>query len=115
MGLDLRLHHPTNEEESQFFFGTSVMRTVKDMEHYCLVATSGKTLKEVKFDMLKHISEMMQQIDTYAYIPTQSRHDMRVCNDQEITLQSDLEIIGHLVGELVETGVPDDWIVEWDY
>jgi hypothetical protein len=114
MGLDLRVHNPTDESESRFFFGNeggSVMRLVKDMDHYCLVATSGKTLKEVKFYILSHIGDMIKRINEVVYVPTKSRHEFR----WEITLQSDLEVMAQLVGELNKVDVPDNWIVEWDY
>jgi hypothetical protein len=114
MGLDLRLQNPNDESDSVFIHGNecgSVMRIVKDMNHYCLVATSGKTLSEVKFDILQHIGVMMSQIETYDYVPTSSRHDSRF----DVTLQSDLELMAQLVGELNKVDVPDNWTVEWDY
>ena len=119
MGLDLRIYNPTDESDSRFFFGNecgSVMRLVKDMDHYDLVGTSGKTLSEVKLDILRHVGEMITQLETFDYVPTQSRHDMR-WNKEDITLQSDLEIMAQLVGELntkTENSY-DHWIVEWDY
>ena len=119
MGLDLRIYNPNDHEDSQFFFGNecgSVMRLVKDMNHYDLVGTSGKTLREVKLDILRHVGEMITQLETFDYVPTQSRHDMR-WNKEDITLQSDLEIMAQLVGELntkTENSY-DHWIVEWDY
>jgi len=98
MGLDLIIYNPSNREDSQFFHGNewgSVMRLVKEMEHYCLVATSGKRLRELKLDILRHIGLMI-------------KHE---------NLQSDLKIMAQLVGELnnrTENSC-DDWIVEWDY
>jgi hypothetical protein len=114
MGLDLRIYNPNDHEDSQFFFGNecgSVMRLVKDMNHYDLVGTSGKTLREVKLDILRHVGEMITQLETFDYVPTKSRHEFR----WEITLQSDLEVMAQLVGELNKMDVPDNWIVEWDY
>ena len=113
MGLDLRLQNPTDESDSMFVCGggSSVIRIVKDMNHYSLIATSGKTLREVKFDILQHIGVMMSQIDTHDYVPTSSRHDHR----WNVTLVSDLELMAQLVGELNKVDAPDNWIVEWDY
>ena len=114
MGLDLRLHNPADKSDSVFIRGNedgSVMRIVKDMNHYCLVATSGKTLSEVKLNILWHIGEMIRRINEVVYVPTKSRHEFR----WEITLQSDLELMAQLVGELNKVDVPDNWIVEWDY
>ena len=116
MGLDLIICNPTDESDSRFIRGNeggSVMRIVKDMTHYCLVKTSGKTLNEVKLNILQHIGVMMSQLDTYEYEPTDSRHDLR--DEDSITLQSDLEHMAQLVGELNKVDVPDNWIVEWDY
>ena len=114
MGLDLRLHNPADESDSRFIRGNengSVMRVVKDMTHYCLVETSGKTLNEVKLNILWHIGVMITRINEVVYVPTKSRYEFR----WEITLQSDLELMAQLVGELNKIGVPDNWIVEWDY
>jgi hypothetical protein len=114
MGLDAILRNPTNPDKYVKIYGSdSAMRVVARMNHYYLYATSGKTLKEVKLDMLRHIGEMMQQLDTYEYEPTNSRHDMR--GAKSITLVSDLELIAQLIGELNKVDIPDDWIVEWDY
>ena len=116
MGLDLIICNPTDESDSRLIRGNeggSVMRIVKDMTHYCLVKTSGKTLNEVKLNILQHIGVMMSQLDTYEYEPTDSRHDLR--DADSITLLSDLEIMAQLVGELNKISVPDNWIVEWDY
>jgi len=115
MGLDLRVCSPV-KSVTEFIHGNEngrVMRVVKDMNHYCLVATSGKTMREVKFDILQHIAVMMAQLDTYEYEPTDSRNDLR--DVESITLLSDLEIMAQLVGELNQIGVPDNWTVEWDY
>jgi len=114
MGLDLRLHNPADESDSVFIRGNeggSVMRIVKDMNHYCLVATSGKTLSEVKLNILWHIGEMIRRINEVVYVPTKNTHEFR----WEISLQSDLELMAQLVGELNKVDVPDNWIVEWDY
>lgn len=114
MGLDLRVHNPTDESDSRFIRGNengSIMRVVKDMNHYCLVETSGKTLNEVKLNILWHIGEMITRINEVVYVPTKSRYEFR----WEITLQSDLELMAQLVGELNKVDVPDNWIVEWDY
>ncbi len=114
MGIDAILRNPTNPDKYEKIYGSgSAMRVVAYMNHYYLYETTGKTLKEVKFDLLRHIGEMMRQLDTYDYEPTNSRHDMRL--KSEITLQSDLELIAQLIGELNAAGADDDWIVEWDY
>ncbi len=116
MGLDAFLRNPTNIDKYERLCGSdcdSVMRVVGNMNHYNLYDTSGKTLKEVKFDLLRHIGEMILQLDTYKYEPTKSRHDRRW--GHEITLQSDLEVMAQLIGELNKAEVPDNWIVEWDY
>lgn len=111
MGLDLRVHNPTDESDSRFIRGNEIMRVVKDMTHYCLVETSGKTLNEVKLNILWHIGVMITRINEVVYVPTKSRYEFR----WEITLQSDLELMAQLVGELNKVDVPDNWIVEWDY
>jgi hypothetical protein len=114
MGLDLRVQNPNDESDSVFIRGNeggSVMRIVKDMNHYCLVATSGKTLSEVKLDILWHIGEMIRRINEVVYVPTKNTHEFR----WEISLQRELELMAQLVGELNKVDVPDNWIVEWDY
>jgi hypothetical protein len=116
MGLDAVLRNPTNPDEYERLWGNecgSVLRVVGHMNHYNLYDTGGKTLKEVKFDLLRHIGTMITQLDTFDYEPTKSRHDHRWANG--ITLQSDLEVMAQLVGELNKVDVPDTWIVEWDY
>ena len=114
MGIDAILRSPTNPEKYELIYGSgSAMRVVAYMNHYDLYSTGGKTLREVKFDMLRHIGEMMRQLDTYEYEPTNCRHDSRGATD--ITLVSDLELIAQLIGELNMVNADDDWIVEWDY
>lgn len=114
MGIDAILRDPSNPHNYERMYGSrSAMRVVAYMNHYDLYSTGGKTLKEVKLDMLRHIGVMMQQLDTYDYEPTDCRHDSRGAAD--ITLVSDLELIAQLIGELNMVNADDDWIVEWDY